>query len=197
MRLVLATTNAGKVRELARLLAAVGIDVAPRPDDAPEVDEDGATLAANAEKKARALHSHTGLPALADDTGLDVDALGGRPGVHSARYAGPDATDADNRARLLADLGGRPSPARFRTVVAYVDARGALSTFEGVCEGTIGTEERGTGGFGYDALFTPEGFDRTFAELPLDTKNQISHRARALQAFVDGMGRSGAAHDAR
>lgn len=184
MHLVLATRNAGKVRELERLLDGTGLAVVPCPDDAPEVVEDGDTLAANAEKKARAVHAFTGKPALADDTGLEVDALGGRPGVRSARFAGETATDADNRARLLRELGGQASRARFRTVVAFVDEAGALRTFEGVCEGTIGTGERGTGGFGYDALFTPDGFDQTFAELPLDTKNRISHRARALAAFV-------------
>jgi len=184
MRLVLATRNAGKLRELDALLAATGVTPVPCPEDAPEVVEDAPTLAGNAEKKARALHAFTGLPALADDTGLEVDALGGRPGVRSARYAGEAATDADNRTLLLRDLGGRPSRARFRTVIAFVDDAGALRTFEGVCEGTIGTDARGDGGFGYDALFTPDGFDQTFAELPREVKNRVSHRARALASFA-------------
>ena len=184
MRLVLATRNPGKVRELGALLAPVDVALVPCPADAPEVVEDAPTLAGNAEKKARALHAFTGLPALADDTGLEVDALSGRPGVRSARYAGEAATDADNRALLLRELGGRPSPARFRTVIAFVDGAGALRTFEGVCEGTVGTDERGEGGFGYDALFTPDGYDKTFAELPRDVKNRVSHRARALSGFV-------------
>ncbi|MBE2185309.1 MAG: RdgB/HAM1 family non-canonical purine NTP pyrophosphatase [Rhodothermales bacterium] len=191
MRLVLATRNAGKIRELERLLEGTGMAVEPCPSDAPEVVEDGDTLAANAEKKARAVHAFTGLAALADDTGLEVDALGGRPGVRSARFAGETATDADNRARLLRELDGQPSRARFRTVVAFVDESGALHTFVGVCEGTIGTQERGTSGFGYDALFIPDGYDQTFAELPLDTKNRISHRARALAAFVTAMSAGG------
>ena len=200
MRLVLATRNAGKVRELDRLLAGVTIGGAPVvtvavPDDAPEVIEDAPTLAGNAAKKARALHAHTGLPAIADDSGLFVPALDGAPGVRSARYAGDDATDADNRAALRAALDAHPdgSPDRrayFETVLAYVDAAGALHTFGGRCDGVLVRDERGTGGFGYDALFVPNDGQpagepaRTFAEMPPEAKNVVSHRARALAAFV-------------
>ena len=189
--LVLATRNAGKVRELEALLAGGPFAPEPASADAPEVEEDAPTLEGNAAKKARALHAHTGRAALADDTGLAVDALGGAPGVRSARYAGEPPDDAANRARLLRALAGRPDRhARFRTVLAFVDEAGALTTFEGVCEGTILDGERGTGGFGYDALFVPaDGDGRTFAEMTRDEKNAVSHRARALRAFSDWVAR--------
>ena len=193
MRLVLATRNPGKVAELAARLADLGVDLVSAADlGAPDVVEDADTLAGNAEKKARALYAHAGRPALADDTGLEVDALGGAPGVRSARYASdadggatPEGDSAANRRRLLADLAGRETrAARFRTVLAYVDGDG-LRTFDGVCEGAIATEEAGTAGFGYDSVFRPvDGDGRTFAEMRADEKNRISHRGRALDAFV-------------
>ncbi len=189
-RLVLATRNPGKVRELAARLSGTGIVLVSAPEDAPPVEEDAPTLAGNALKKARALHAFTGLPALADDTGLEVDALGGRPGVHSARFAGTQATDADNRAHLLEallDVAPNERAARFRTVLALVTDEDE-HTFDGVCEGHLLTEERGSSGFGYDALFVPDGHDATFAEMPLALKNTISHRARALDAFEKGLG---------
>ncbi|MEM7789161.1 MAG: RdgB/HAM1 family non-canonical purine NTP pyrophosphatase [Bacteroidota bacterium] len=186
MRLVLATRNAGKVAELAARLgdAADLVSAADLPD-APDVVEDADTLRGNAEKKARALHAHTGLPALADDTGLEVDALGGAPGVHSARFAGPEADDAANRRLLLDRLGGQTDrSARFRTVLAFADDAG-VQFFDGVCEGVITEAEAGDGGFGYDALFRPDDSDgRTFAEMPAAAKNEISHRGRALDAFT-------------
>jgi XTP/dITP diphosphohydrolase len=187
MTLLLATRNPGKVRELRALLADLPVTLRTPADlDAPpEVEEDRPTLEGNARKKACTLHAHTGLPTLADDTGLEVAVLDGRPGVHSARYAGPDADDAANRAKLLRELeGAADRSAQFRTVVAWVDEDGTERTFEGVCRGRIITEERGTGGFGYDALFVPERKTQTFAELPAAEKNRISHRARALQQFV-------------
>jgi len=187
MRLVLATRNAGKVAELEDRLAGLGVDLvsAGSLPDAPEVEEDADTLRGNAEKKARALFAHTGLPSLADDTGLEVDALDGAPGVRSARYAGEDADEEANRRKLLAELAGAPTrTARFRTVLAFVDSDG-VQFFEGVCEGLVATEEAGTGGFGYDALFRPaDGDGRTFAQMSSDEKNQISHRGRALDAFA-------------
>ena len=132
-------------------------------------------------KKPKPLHAHTGLPALADDTGLEVGALGGRPGVRSARFAGPHADDAANRARLLRELAGHADrAAQFRTVIALAEG-GDVRYFEGVCRGLIIEEERGTGGFGYDALFVPEGEARTFAEMRQEEKNAISHRGRALR----------------
>jgi len=192
MKIVLATRNPGKVAELRALLADLPVELisAAEVEGAPEVEEDAPTLEGNARKKADALHRHTGLPALADDTGLEVDALGGAPGVHSARFAGPDADDAANRAKLLRELdeaardGIHSRVARFRTVLAFTDAEGVTEYFEGLCEGTITTEERGSGGFGYDALFQPEGETRTFAEMPAEAKNGISHRGRALQQFA-------------
>ena len=181
--LVLATRNPGKVAEMEALLS--GLDVRLRSavewPDAPDVEEDAPELEGNARKKAVALHNHTGLPALADDTGLEVGALGRRPGVRSARFAGPHADDAANRARLLRELAGHDDrAAQFRTVVALAEG-GDVRYFEGVCRGLIIEEERGTGGFGYDALFVPEGEARTFAEMSAEEKNAISHRGRALR----------------
>ncbi|MDX1532358.1 MAG: RdgB/HAM1 family non-canonical purine NTP pyrophosphatase [Rhodothermales bacterium] len=186
MRLVLATRNPGKVDELRALLAGLPVELVSAAEiaGAPEVDEDRPTLEGNAEKKALALHRHTGLPALADDTGLEVDALDGAPGVRSARFAGPAADAEANRRKLLHELGGRPGrAARFRTVLAFAES-GRVETFDGVCAGRITHEERGSGGFGYDALFEPDGETRTFAEMPVEEKNRISHRARALARFA-------------
>jgi XTP/dITP diphosphohydrolase len=197
MKLVLATRNPGKVAELrARLIdLPVALVAADEVAGAPEVEETAETLRGNAALKAEALHAHTGLAALADDTGLEVDALGGAPGVHSARYAGPEADPAANRRKLLAELDGEPDRrARFRTVLAYADGTG-VHYFDGVCEGTITAAEYGEGGFGYDALFRPdeqptdtnpgqpEGA-RTFAEMTTEEKNRLSHRGRALDAFA-------------
>jgi XTP/dITP diphosphohydrolase len=186
MRIVLATRNPGKVAELRALLADLPVELvsAADIDGATEVEEDAPTLEGNARKKAEALHRHTGLPALADDTGLEVGALGGAPGVHSARFAGPDADAERNRARLLRDLeGATDRQARFRTVLAFADG-GDVQFFEGVCEGQITEAERGKGGFGYDALFQPEDETQTFAEMPAEAKNRISHRGRALRSFA-------------
>lgn len=184
--IVLATRNPGKVAELRTLLAGLPVTL-HTPEafpGAPHVEEDAPTLEGNARKKALALYHHTGLPALADDTGLEVAALGGRPGVVSARYAGPDADDTANREKLLADLHDvSDRAARFRTVLAYADGE-AVHLFEGTCAGQITTTMRGEGGFGYDALFVPEGHTRTFAELTAAEKNAVSHRGRALRAFA-------------
>jgi len=185
-RLVLGTGNAGKVEELRALLADLSIELIPgRTLEAPpDVVEDADTLAGNAGKKAEAYRAVAGLPALADDTGLEVAALDGRPGVHTARFAGPEATPADNKRKLLAMLDGVDDRrARFRTVVALVDDADHVHTFEGVCEGTITTTPRGDGGFGYDPLFRPESHEQTFAEMPPAAKNQISHRRKALDAL--------------
>lgn len=186
MKIVLATRNEGKVSEMRRLLAGLNIDVVSARDySVPEVVEDADTLEGNALKKAKALHEATRLPALADDTGLEVDALNGAPGIHSARYAGPNANDAANRARLLKALQHETNrTARFRTVLAYA-VDGDEHYFEGTCEGTITHEERGDDGFGYDSVFIPKGEDRTFAEMLAEEKNAVSHRARAMRAFVD------------
>jgi XTP/dITP diphosphohydrolase len=184
--LVLATGNPGKVDELRALLGDLSLTLIPAQDldDPPSVTEDAETLNGNARKKARAFYEHTGHAALADDTGLEVAALNGKPGVHTARFAGPDATAADNKRRLLEVMNGvEDRRARFRTVVALIDAAGAVHTFEGLCEGVITTTAHGDGGFGYDPLFCPEGHEQTFAEMPADAKNEISHRRKALDAL--------------
>lgn len=187
MRIVLATRNPGKVAELRALLADLPVDLvsAAEVEGAPEVEEDAPTLEGNARKKALALHVHTGLPSLADDTGLEVSALGGAPGVHSARFAGSDADAEANRARLLRALTNvEDRGARFRTVLAFADGD-EVRFFEGICEGRITNVERGEGGFGYDALFIPvDGpAKQTFAEMTAEAKNAISHRGRALEGF--------------
>jgi XTP/dITP diphosphohydrolase len=184
--LVLATSNDGKVKELRSLLAEFPFVLLPADDlDAPPtVIEDADTLDGNARKKARAYYDHTGHAALADDTGLEVAALDGGPGVHTARFAGPDATPEDNKQKLLTVMEGMDDQrARFRTVAALVGGDGTVHTFEGICEGTITTEPRGEGGFGYDPLFRPDGYDQTFAEMPPEEKNKISHRRKALDAL--------------
>ncbi|RCK71939.1 MAG: Nucleoside 5-triphosphatase RdgB (dHAPTP, dITP, XTP-specific) [Anaerolineae bacterium] len=152
-----------------------------------DVQEDGATYAENAAKKATAYTSVSGLPTLADDSGLEVDALNGEPGIRSARYASiPNATDADRRAYLLARLKDKPRPwsARFRCVLALALPHQELAFFEGVCEGEIIPEERGAGGFGYDPIFLLPALNQTMAELSTAQKNALSHRGRALQALL-------------
>ena len=185
--LVLATRNYGKVRELRALLDGLPIRVLAAADiaGAPTVEEDAPTLRGNALKKAASLHAHCGQWTLADDTGLRVAALGGAPGVHSARYAGDGCTPRDNRLKLLSALKGRSSrAAEFRTVLALVTAQRSVHYFEGVCRGRIAQQERGQGGFGYDAIFVPEGMDKTFAELSAAEKHAISHRGRAVRACL-------------
>ncbi|MEM6784245.1 MAG: RdgB/HAM1 family non-canonical purine NTP pyrophosphatase [Bacteroidota bacterium] len=185
-RLVLATRNPGKVQELRAKLDSLGVEVVTVDEfeNVPEVEEDLNTLAGNAKKKALAVHLATGHPALADDTGLEVYMLDMRPGVHSARFAGADADAAANRAKLLADLQGQSDrAARFRTILAYAD-EGVVRLFEGSVEGVIAEAERGNEGFGYDALFQPEGQAHTFAEMDAEAKNAISHRAQAVEKFV-------------
>jgi XTP/dITP diphosphohydrolase len=192
-RLVFATRNRGKLTELRQLLAdlAGSVEVVSALDlDLPDVVEDGDTFQANASKKAREVSLATGLPALADDSGLEVDALGGAPGVHSARYAGEPHDDARNNARLLAALAGVPEgrrTARFRSTLALADTAGPLGdrivTADGVCEGVILEAPRGTGGFGYDPLFFSPELGVTFAEAGVGPKNDLSHRARAMRAM--------------
>jgi XTP/dITP diphosphohydrolase len=184
--LVLATRNPGKVAELTEMLSAVGVSVVSAADlGAPEVVEDADSLVGNARKKAAALHAFSGLPAIADDTGLEVDALGGAPGVYSARYAGPEADAAANRKALLSAMEGSSNRlARFRTVLVYMAGDGE-GVFEGVCNGAITREAAGAGGFGYDAIFAPEGAGgKTFAEMDTQEKGKISHRGRALRQFA-------------
>ncbi|HZT67808.1 MAG TPA: RdgB/HAM1 family non-canonical purine NTP pyrophosphatase [Acidimicrobiales bacterium] len=184
MRLVLATANRDKAGEIAALLP--GWDLAPRPEDVPDVDETEPTLEGNARLKARAVMEATGSAAMADDTGLEVVALGGAPGVISARFAGPDATYADNVAKLLAEMGGVDDRrARFRTVALVVFPDGREVMADGVVDGVIATAPKGDGGFGYDPVFIPEGGGgRTFAEMSTDEKNAVSHRGRAFRALA-------------
>ena len=184
--LLIATRNPGKVKEIESILADSGWSFSSL-QEFPKVDtpaESGATYAENAILKARFYARATGMCALADDSGLEVEALAGAPGVFSARYAGDNASDADRRALLLAQVAAMRNEnrrARFVAVVAIADANGSvLNVSEGICEGTIISSQRGAGGFGYDPLFVPDGFNKTFAELPEDVKNLISHRARAL-----------------
>jgi XTP/dITP diphosphohydrolase len=186
LQMVLATRNPGKVAELQALLEGLKIEFVPASQfpGAPEVEESADTLEGNARLKAEALHNHTGWPALADDTGLEVTALGGRPGVYSARYAGPEADERKNRALLLKEMEGMENrQARFRTVIALANGEGARY-FEGVCEGHLTPEERGVAGFGYDPIFMPDGHTRTFAEMSVAEKNAISHRGQALQKLI-------------
>jgi XTP/dITP diphosphohydrolase len=186
--LVVASKNPDKIREVEAVLEGldVGIHI-ERDADWPDVEETEPTLEGNALLKARAVHAATGYAALADDTGLEVDALGGDPGVITARYSGPDATYESNVAKLLRELGGiEHRRARFRTAVAVVDESGTELVVEGVLEGVIASERRGTGGFGYDPVFEVDGI--TLAEMDPAEKNQISHRARALQALAEALG---------
>ncbi len=185
MKVVLATKNPGKVRDFNHLLAGTGLEVVA-VDDLPDVDETGVTFVANAWLKARSAAAHTGLPALADDSGLEVDALGGAPGVYSARYATGFSGQQDdaNNAKLLAALADVPAAertARFRSAVVFLDEqRGVELVGEGSCEGEILFAPRGTGGFGYDPLFLSHELKMTFAEADLAAKGRVSHRARAL-----------------
>jgi XTP/dITP diphosphohydrolase len=193
--LVFATRNQGKLVELRALLPGVDVlsvdEAAQRIGrDIPDVVEDADTFAGNAAKKAREVSAITGMPALADDSGLEVDALGGAPGVYSARYAGDQHDDAANNAKLLAELATVPADkrtARFRAVLALADVAGPLGgeviTADGTCEGVILDAPRGTGGFGYDPLFFAPELGQTFAEAGVGPKSDLSHRARAMKAM--------------
>ena len=191
MRILIATLNEGKLREYERLLAGVpGIELTTMTSLGRSVDvlEDQDTFRGNALKKATEIAKVAGVPCLADDSGLEVDALDGRPGVYSARYAGEGATDAQNNSKLLeelADVGDDQRTARFQCAIAIVDESGReLAAAQGACEGYVGRELKGTHGFGYDPLFVPDGFDETMAELGPETKNEISHRAKAAAKLV-------------
>ena len=184
MRLLIATRNSHKTEEIRAILGPAWevSDLNAHPD-VPSPEETGETFAENAAIKAVAASQRFDGWVLADDSGLEVDALAGAPGVRSARYAGPGASDADNRAKLLDALDGvrgKARSARFRCAMALTKAGAVLGTFDGTVEGVIVNGERGEGGFGYDALFVPEGHCETFAQLPPSTKNALSHRARAL-----------------
>jgi XTP/dITP diphosphohydrolase len=190
VRVVLASSNAGKLRELSSLLAPFGFDLVAQNTLGVETPpETGQTFAENALLKARHAAGATKLPALADDSGIEVDALGGRPGIHSARYAGEGASDQDNLRKMLNELRDTPPEkrtARYQCVIAFVasatDPTPILAS--GTWEGTLISDPRGLGGFGYDPIFMPLGFDRTAAELDAVEKNSLSHRGQALRALV-------------
>lgn len=184
-KLVLATRNLDKVVEIRHVLDGLNLDIVSVADigDVPEVEEDGDTIETNAVKKARVVSQATGLPALADDTALEVDFLDGEPGVHSSRFAGENASYADNVQLLLERLDGVPPEqrsARFRCVMALAK-NGKIQTVEGRCEGVILQEPRGKNGFGYDPVFNLPEYGQTFAEMSIELKNQISHRGKALR----------------
>ncbi len=194
LTLVAATANLDKASEIEEILGSLGgLVLLPRPSGVPEVEESGDTLEENARLKAVALAVATGMPAVADDTGLEVDALGGAPGVFSARYAGEGATYADNVKKLLSALDASPGRggarrARFRTVALVRFPDGRELWREGVVDGVVVDAPRGQGGFGYDPVFLPdEGGGRTFAELGSEEKHAISHRGRAFRALADAL----------
>ncbi|HBA85442.1 MAG TPA: non-canonical purine NTP pyrophosphatase [Verrucomicrobia bacterium] len=185
MKLVLATRNKHKLQEIREIFRLPGLELVSALDfpELEDVVEDGATFEANAVKKAVSLTQATGFWSLADDSGLEVDALNGAPGVYSARYAGEPVDYAANNRKLLRELEGAATRrARFRCVIALADPSGPIRTVEGRCEGTIIDELRGRQGFGYDPLFVPEGYTQTFAEMDGPLKNSMSHRGRALAA---------------
>lgn len=191
VKLIFATKNRGKLAELKTLLPLEGLEILCLDDlpSYPEVEETGETFSANACLKALAAMEVHGIPALADDSGLEVDALDGAPGVRSARYAGPDANDEDRYRKLLQEMQGVAEPqrsARFRCALAFADPQGSKEprVFEGRCEGVIIREPQGKGGFGYDPVFLVPAEQKTFAELPSEAKNRISHRGQAMKAFA-------------
>ncbi len=190
MELVVATRNAGKLKEIRRLLEAQGVIVLGLDQfpELPDVEEDGDTFAANAAKKAEVVALATGLPCLADDSGLTVAALDGRPGVYSARFSGAEATDHSNNCKLLVEMASVPEEERqaaFLCVMALCLPDQPTRLFEGRVEGRILKQLQGDGGFGYDPLFWLPEFNCTMAELPLDVKNRISHRGQALRQIVE------------
>lgn len=190
MDLVVATRNQGKLKEIRRLLEGAQVRVLSLDEfpDLPEVEEDGETFSANAQKKAETVARLTGRLTLADDSGLTVATLGGAPGVHSARYAGPDAGDEENNRKLLEALKGLPPSDRagaFVCVIALCTPEGECRFFDGRLEGTILDAPRGGGGFGYDPVFLVSGDVRTLAELPMEAKNAVSHRGQALRKALE------------
>jgi XTP/dITP diphosphohydrolase len=192
VRVILASGNKGKLRELSSLLAPLGLELIPQSALGIETPpETGQTFAENAALKARHAAAVARLPALADDSGIEVDALGGAPGIYSARYAGEGASDADNLGKLLNAIRDVPlerRTARYQCVIAFlINAEAAPVLATGIWEGTVIAAPRGSGGFGYDPLFVPRGFDRTAAELDAQEKNTVSHRGQALRALVEAL----------
>lgn len=188
--IALATRNDHKIRELERICADWPVRWVTADDagaaEFPDVEETGDTYLENAALKARAVAAALGIPALADDSGIEVDALGGRPGVRSARYAGEGATDEQNLREMIRAIRGIPGggrTARYRCLAVLSAPDGALTWAEGTCEGTLETSPRGSGGFGYDPIFVPAGWDETMAELSPEQKDRISHRGRAFRGL--------------
>ncbi len=189
-RVVIATRNRGKIRELQALLEDLGVELVSvaEMEGVPEVVEDGATFLENARKKAVEVARATGLPAIADDSGLEVDALQGRPGIYSARYAGQGASDRDNYMKLLKELEGVPEEkrtARFRCVMVAALPDGTFIWTDGTCEGLIAEEPKGSQGFGYDPVFYLPDRGRTMAEISKEEKNAISHRGKAMRRLKE------------
>jgi XTP/dITP diphosphohydrolase len=186
MEIIIASGNRGKIKEIREILAGFPLSLSALSDHfnpAPDIPENGATFYENAEAKARWVYSRTGKPALADDSGLEVDFLDGAPGVRSARFAGEPASDVKNVEKLLSLLSSCPAEsrtARFTCVIVLLIGDHEAIVATGVCEGRIGFSPRGASGFGYDPVFFPEGCDETFAELPAEVKNRISHRGKAI-----------------
>lgn len=189
--LIVSSSNASKIAEIKEILSEINIEIKSKDEvglSDLEVLEDKDTLEGNAIKKAKEIHDKTGGIVMSDDSGLFVDYLKGEPGVYSARYAGVDGDDEANNKKLLENLKGISSDKRsasFKTVVALVLEDGSVETLEGECKGKIITGERGSGGFGYDPLFIPDGYDKTFSELDFNVKNEISHRRKALEKLKE------------
>lgn len=192
MKILLGSNNKHKAREMQQIFDKLmpGKIELVRPADVLEnmIDpvEDGETFEANAQIKAEAFFNESGLPSFADDTGLEVEALGNEPGVHSARYAGIHGDDEANRKKVLEELSeiNKNRRAQFRTVICYFDGKEPVFV-EGICKGKIIEEQRGSGGFGYDPIFVPDGYTQTFSEMPADEKNKISHRGKAARNLID------------
>lgn len=190
MKFVLASHNQKKLKELQQIIGELGMEIIPLPENAPEPEENGATFAENAWIKAKSAAAFTGLPALADDSGLCVDALDGAPGIYSARYC--EGSDADRNALLLRNMTGKTNrSARFVCCIACVWPDGTSLTVDGACEGEIAESLSGAGGFGYDPLFYVPAYGCTFGELDGDVKNSISHRAKALQKLKESLKNQG------
>jgi XTP/dITP diphosphohydrolase len=192
MKILIATGNRNKVKEIQQIIDEVMpgrfelVIAADVTDMNIEVEETGETLEENAQLKADVFNKLTGEASIADDTGLEIDFLGGRPGVRSARFAGEDKNDFDNRQKVLSLMAGLPDKeriARFRTVICFTDGM-TEKYFAGICPGRISINERGSNGFGYDPIFIPEGYEKTFAEMEIEEKNSISHRRKAIDELV-------------
>lgn len=193
MKLLIGTNNQHKVREIKGILEKEFpgkfniVTPADVLDNSIDIDETGKTLEENAYLKSNEFYSLTQIPSISDDTGLEIEALNGEPGVNSARYSGEHGNDAENRKKVLNLLNGVPEEkrkARFRTVICYV-REGKAEDIEGICSGKIIEVERGANGFGYDSIFVPDGFDKTFAEMTAEEKNRLSHRGKAVRNFVE------------